>query len=79
MFSKKMLLNYKRLNSQSFVMLDEKTNQIYSTHHYEITFRLSTWWGLFKKVVTQNTSWNAPDKATIEKQLDEKIGKWIKA
>jgi hypothetical protein len=78
MFSKKMLLSYKRLNHQSFAMHDERSNQIVFTHHYEVTFRKSIWFGLIKKIVTENAAWNAPDKQTIEKQLDEKIGKWIK-
>lgn len=77
MFSRKMLLGYKRLNIQSFAMHDEKYDRIVFTHHYEITFIKSSWWGLIKKTVTERASWNAPDKISIEMQLDNKINKWF--
>lgn len=78
MFSKRMLLSYQRLDFQSFAMHDEKYDRIVYTHHYNVTYKKSTWWGLIKKIVTEKMSWNAPDKVSIEKQLDQKIGKWIK-
>ena len=77
MFSKKMLLSYKRLPFNSFAMFNEKHCQIEYTHHYEINLKISTWWGLIKKTITEKASWNAPSYEAIEKQLNEKIGKWI--
>lgn len=78
MFSKRMLISYEPLNIQSFSMHDEKYDRIVSTYHYNVTYKKSLWFGLIKKIVTEKMCWNAPDKASIEKQLDQKIGKWIK-
>lgn len=74
-----MLLWYKWIPKQSFVMLDDATGCIYSTYHYEVCFKVSSWFGLVNKVVTEKTSWNATDKEAIERQLDQKIGNWIKS
>lgn len=71
-----MLLGFKRLPIQSFVMFDEERNCLYSTWHYELTIRKRAWFGLLDKTYTEKTHWNASSPDLIEKQLKERIGKW---
>jgi len=77
MFKKKMLISYKHLNFQSFAMHDEKYDRIVYTHHFDVTYKETSWWGLVNKIVTERVNWNAPSKDDIEKQLNEKIGKYF--